>query len=143
MDDEKAEEAARYIKTEVSARAGTIGATVVAPKEVHPPQLQPEGDAVKPEPPTASTSTPVVSSDVRVSILKYFEVIQAPESKDTSQVSLRDDNSDLSDASETIMRPGEASARSELKCRKNSTRKERFNPKPRVPTEERRRSATP
>ncbi|CAN8008998.1 unnamed protein product, partial [Ixodes pacificus] len=123
MDEEEAEKAARDIDTEISARAGTKGATVAVRKEVHPPQLQPEGDAVKPDPSLASTSSPVVSSDVRVSILKDVEFIQAPESKDTSRVSLRDDKSDLSDAGETIMRLGQASAHSESKCHNNSTRR--------------------
>uniref|UniRef100_A0A6B0V9Z5 CCHC-type domain-containing protein n=1 Tax=Ixodes ricinus TaxID=34613 RepID=A0A6B0V9Z5_IXORI len=141
MDEEEAEEAARDVETEVSATAGAKEAPADVLEGVHPPQLQPEGDAVKPDPPQASSSSPVVSSDVQMAIPKDVEVIQALESKDTSQVNLSDDNSDLSDASETIMLPGEASARSEFKWHKNTTRRERFNPKPRILTEERRRSA--
>ncbi|KAG0443628.1 hypothetical protein HPB47_014699 [Ixodes persulcatus] len=138
MDEEEAEEAARDVETEVSATAGAKEAPVDVLKEVHPPQLQPEGDAVKPDPSQASSSSPVVSSDVQMFILKDVEAIQALESKDASQVSLRYDNSDLNDASETTMWPGEVSARSEFKWHKNTTRRERFNPKPRIPTEERR-----
>lgn len=144
MDEEEAEEAARDVETEVSATVGAKEAPVDELKEVHPPQLQPEGDAMKFDHAQASSSSPVISSDVQMSISKDVEAIQALESKDTNQVSLSDDNSDLSDASETcIMRPGEASARSEFKWHKNTTRKERFNPKPRIPTEERRRPALP
>ncbi|CAN8015713.1 unnamed protein product [Ixodes persulcatus] len=112
-------------------------------KEVPPPQLQPEEDAMKPDPAQASSSSPVISSDVHMSTLKDVEVIQALESKDMSQVSLSDDNTDLSDPSETTMLPGEASARSKFKWQKNTTRRERFNPKPRIPTEERRRPTPP
>ncbi|XP_040067689.1 uncharacterized protein LOC115314074 [Ixodes scapularis] len=144
MDEEEAEEAARDVETEVSATVGAKEAPVDELKEVHPPQLQPEGDAMKFDHAQASSSSPVISSDVQMSISKDVEAIQALESKDTNQVSLSDDNSDLSDASETcIMRPGEASARSEFKWHKNTTRKERFNPKPRILTEERRRPALP
>lgn len=118
-DEEEAEMAARDVETKVSAAAGAKEAPAAVPKEVHPPQLQPGGDAMKPDPSQASSSRPVATSDVRVSILKDVEATQAPESKDRSQVSLSDDNSNLSDASETIIRPGEASARSEFKWHKN------------------------
>ncbi|KAM7300105.1 hypothetical protein ISCGN_020669 [Ixodes scapularis] len=77
MDEEEAEEAARDVETEVSATAGA--------KEVHPPQLQPEGDAMKFDHARASSSRPVISSDVHMSILNNIEAIQVLESKDTNQ----------------------------------------------------------
>ncbi|CAN8023433.1 unnamed protein product [Ixodes persulcatus] len=142
MDEEEAEEAARDVETELSATTGAKEVPVDVLKEVLPPQLHPEGDAMKPDLAKASSSSPVISSDVHKPTLKDVEAIQALESKDTSQVSLSE-NSHLSDASETTLRPGETSARSEFKWQKNTTRRERFNPKPRIPTEERRRPAPP
>ncbi|CAN8015185.1 unnamed protein product [Ixodes persulcatus] len=143
MDEEETEETARDVETEVFATAGAKEEPVDVLKEVHPPQLQPEGDTMKPDPAQASSSSPVISSAVHMSTLKDVEAIQALESKDTSQVSLSEVNSDHSDASETTLLPGEASARSEFKWQKNTTRRERFNPKPRIPTEEGRRPTPP
>ncbi|KAM7290614.1 uncharacterized protein ISCGN_027230 [Ixodes scapularis] len=64
IDEEEAEEAAREVETEVSVTASAKEASVDVLKEVHPPRLLSEGDAMKPDFSQTSSSSPVVSSDV-------------------------------------------------------------------------------
>ncbi|KAM7306223.1 uncharacterized protein ISCGN_009960 [Ixodes scapularis] len=151
MDEEEAEATARDAGPETLPPGAGKTSSATVSKEVHPAQEQPVKDAVMPESSQASSSsaqvTPVFQAPalkvIQVPALRGDQVSYDQEPEDKTLNSLSEDESENSVADENLGRPEDLTARSVCKWRTVTRRRERFDPTPRGPLDERRRPAQP